>query len=87
VLSRAFEALRDFSMPVWLLPGNHDPLDAASIFDSQHFRESCPEHVHVLRTPGTHQVLPGVEVVAAPWSSKRPLRDLGRRCVRLAAAV
>jgi len=76
VLSRAFEALREFSMPVWLLPGNHDPLDAASIFDSQHFRESCPEHVHVLRTPGTHQVLPGVEVVAAPWSSKRPLSDL-----------
>lgn len=76
VLSRAFEALRTFSVPVWLLPGNHDPLDAASIFDSQQFRESCPGHVHVLRTPGTHRVLPGVEVVAAPWSSKRPLSDL-----------
>ncbi len=76
VLSRAFEALRAFSVPVWLLPGNHDPLDAASIFDSQQFRESCPAHVHVLRTPGIHKVLPGVEVVAAPWSSKRPLSDL-----------
>ncbi|CAA9348174.1 MAG: DNA double-strand break repair protein Mre11 [uncultured Nocardioidaceae bacterium] len=76
VLSRAFEALRDVSVPVWLLPGNHDPLDAASIFDSDQFRDMCPEHVHVLRTPGTHQVLPGVEVVAAPWSSKRPVTDL-----------
>jgi DNA repair exonuclease SbcCD nuclease subunit len=76
VLARAFEALREFTVPVWLLPGNHDPLDAASIFDSERFRDLCPEHVHVLRTPGIHQVLPGVEVVAAPWSSKRPLSDL-----------
>lgn len=76
VLSRAFEAMRDVPVPLWLLPGNHDPLNAASIFDSDRFRESCPDSVHVLRTPGTHQVAPGVEVVAAPWSSKRPISDL-----------
>jgi len=76
VLSRAFEALRDVPVPVWLLPGNHDPLDAASIFDSDRFRELCPDHVHVLRMPGIHQVAPGVEVVAAPWFTKRPLSDL-----------
>jgi DNA repair exonuclease SbcCD nuclease subunit len=76
VVARAFDALRDVPVPVWLLPGNHDPLDAASIYRSREFLDGCPEHVHVLDTPGVHQVADGVEIVAAPWFSKAPLSDL-----------
>jgi DNA repair exonuclease SbcCD nuclease subunit len=76
VVARAFDALREISVPVWLLPGNHDPLDAASIYRSREFVDGCPPHVHVLDTPGVHVVADGVEIVAAPWFSKAPLSDL-----------
>jgi len=76
VVSRAFEALGAFTVPVCLLPGNHDALDAASIYDDPSFTARVPDTVHVLRRPGIHRVMPGVEVVAAPWSSRRPGRDL-----------
>jgi DNA repair exonuclease SbcCD nuclease subunit len=76
VVARTFDALREVPVPVWLLPGNHDPLDAASIYRSREFVDGCPAHVHVLDTPGVHVVADGVEVVAAPWFSKAPLSDL-----------
>ena len=73
---RALEALRSVPVPVYLLPGNHDPLDAASIYRSEVFMAECPEHVTVLDRAGVHEVSPGVELVAAPWESKHPGRDL-----------
>lgn len=71
VLVRALEAFADVPVPVYLLPGNHDPLDAASIY-----RRALPPNVTVLDHAGVHPVSPGVELVAAPWTSKRPLSDL-----------
>jgi DNA repair exonuclease SbcCD nuclease subunit len=68
--------MRDVTVPIYLLPGNHDPLDAASIYRSQEFTDGCPAHVYVLDTPGRHVVREGVEIVAAPWFSKAPLSDL-----------
>ncbi|MGH3358650.1 MAG: metallophosphoesterase family protein [Nocardioidaceae bacterium] len=80
ILSRAFEALRQSTVPVYLLPGNHDPLDASSIYTSSEFRRGCPDHVHVLGCPGPHRVEASdgasVEIVAVPWFTKRPLADL-----------
>ncbi|WP_151525656.1 metallophosphoesterase [Serinicoccus kebangsaanensis] len=73
---RALDALRSVPVPVYLLPGNHDPLDAASIYRSELFLAERPEHVHVLEVAGAHEVSPGVELVAAPWESKHPGRDL-----------
>ena len=73
---RALEALADVSVPVFLLPGNHDPLDAASVFRSPTFLRGKPKHVTVLEDATPHEVTPGIEVIGAPWMSKRPLRDL-----------
>ena len=72
---RALDALREFSVPVHLLPGNHDPLDAASIYRSDAFLSAKPDGVHVLETPDAVEVAPGVELVGVPWTSKRPLSD------------
>lgn len=75
VVARACEALAAFRTPVLLLPGNHDPADAASVLRRADFVRRRPAHVTVLDTPGVHVVAPGVEVLAAPWRSKHPLTD------------
>ncbi|WP_298748974.1 metallophosphoesterase [uncultured Serinicoccus sp.] len=80
---RALEALRAVPVPVYLLPGNHDPLDAASVYSSDVFTRECPPHVHVLDAAGVHEVAPGLELVAAPWESKHPGRDLVGEAVDL----
>ncbi|MFK5635164.1 metallophosphoesterase [Ornithinimicrobium sp. LYQ103] len=72
---RALEALREVPVPVFLLPGNHDPLDAMSVYTSAVFTQEVPGHVTVL-TGGVHTVGGGVELVAAPWHGKHPGRDL-----------
>lgn len=87
VVSRTFEALREVPCPVYLMPGNHDPLDASSIYDSRAFLDGCPPQVHVLRSDAAVPVAAGVELVGAPWPTKRPLEDLvARATARLAPA-
>lgn len=76
VVARTFEALKSFTVPVVLVPGNHDPLDAFSIYNSSAFTAGLPEHVHVLRDASPMPIIDGVEIVGAPWLSKRPDKDL-----------
>jgi DNA repair exonuclease SbcCD nuclease subunit len=84
-LVRTLEALKQLPVPVFLLPGNHDPLDGASIFSTKEFRDA-PEHVIVIRdqTPIPVPGAEGVEVVGAPWRTRHPNADL---CAELAAAL
>lgn len=63
-------------VPFFLLPGNHDPLDASSVYRSPTFASCCPANVIVLTDAAPVTVRPGVELVAAPWTSKRPVTDL-----------
>jgi DNA repair exonuclease SbcCD nuclease subunit len=76
VISQSLEAMRSIGVPVYLLPGNHDPLDASSVYTSELFRAERPANVHVLAASGVHEVRPGLQLVAAPWRSKRPTTDL-----------
>ncbi|ROZ88897.1 metallophosphoesterase [Gordonia sp. OPL2] len=76
IIRRTLDILAGFAVPVYLLPGNHDPFDAAGIYRSRTFVQACPDNVVVLSTPGVHRVRDGVEVVAAPWSHKHPGTDL-----------
>lgn len=75
ILVRSLEAMGTIGLPVFLLPGNHDPLDAGSVYRSRTFEQSCPENVVVL---SSCEPLPisGVEILPAPWFTKRPLEDL-----------
>ncbi len=74
---RACEAMSSIDVPIYLLPANHDPLDASSVFATRLWRERKPANVYVLDGLGQPlQVRPGIEVVGAPWTSKRPLQDL-----------
>lgn len=76
VVSQSLEAMRAIGVPVYLLPGNHDPLDASSVYTSALFTSECPDNVTVLDRPGVHEVRQGLQIVAAPWRSKAPTTDL-----------
>ncbi|ORW26716.1 DNA repair exonuclease [Mycobacterium paraense] len=76
VIGQSLEAMRAIGIPVYLLPGNHDPLDASSVYTSALFTAERPDNVVVLDRAGVHEVGPGLEIVAAPWRSKAPTTDL-----------
>jgi DNA repair exonuclease SbcCD nuclease subunit len=76
VIGQSLEAMRAIGIPVYLLPGNHDPLDASSVYTSKLFSAERPDNVIVLDRAGAHEVRPGLEIVAAPWRSKAPTTDL-----------
>lgn len=78
-VERAMDALTPAEgtpVPVILLPGNHDPLDGASVWRRSDVRRARPGHVTVLESNEPVEVEPGLEVVGAPWRSKRPPGDL-----------
>ncbi|MGO9034788.1 metallophosphoesterase family protein [Mycobacterium sp.] len=76
VVSQSLEAMRAIGIPVYLLPGNHDPLDASSVYTSALFKAERPANVRLLDRAGLHEVRPGLQIVAAPWRSKAPTTDL-----------
>jgi DNA repair exonuclease SbcCD nuclease subunit len=83
-VTRALDALAEIEVPVYLLPGNHDPLEPGSVYRSPTFEARRPRQVTVLDTERPLALRPGVELVAAPWRSKRPEGDtVARACAGL----
>lgn len=85
VYRRAMDVLADAPCPVYLLPGNHDPLDAASIYAKEEFRSLATreEAPVIVLDDSEPRVIPGREdalapayVVGAPLKSKRASEDL-----------
>jgi DNA repair exonuclease SbcCD nuclease subunit len=74
-VARALEALKDVPVPVYILPGNHDPLNAASVYRSSTFIDRKPAHVHVVENAIPLKVGDDLELVGAPWLSKRPVAN------------
>ncbi len=74
VITRALDAMRDFEVPLLILPGNHDPLDAASVYRSRAFAERAPDAVTVI-ADATPIAIGGLDVVGAPWTARRPGMD------------
>jgi DNA repair exonuclease SbcCD nuclease subunit len=64
--------------PVFLVPGNHDPLTSESIWAPGHpFRKDLPDWVHVVdRDNFTYELPPDVVLYASPCRSKAGEKDL-----------
>lgn len=64
--------------PVFLLPGNHDPLTDASVYHANHpFRRGLPEWVHVVDRDDYECALsPEATLYAAPCRSQAGSKDL-----------
>ena len=77
VITRAFEKMAAIStVTFYLLPGNHDPLDASSVYRSSTFIARQPDNVKVLDGSAPVQAVPGVELIPVPWPNKHPVTDL-----------
>ncbi len=70
-IARALEALKEVPVPVWIIPGNHDPLNEASVFLSSSFIQGKPNHIEVITDVSPIQIGENLELVGAPWLSKR----------------
>jgi DNA repair exonuclease SbcCD nuclease subunit len=77
IIVRTIEALKEFKVPVYLVPGNHDVDSPGALWTTSDITTTLPELVRVVRLSDVISV-PGVnaEVVGVPWPSKRPDRDL-----------
>jgi DNA repair exonuclease SbcCD nuclease subunit len=71
-IRQTLEAMSASRVPIYILPGNHDPLDTASAYDKSEFRNGKPDCVTVIRNNSPITVSPGFEIVGVPWTSKRP---------------
>ena len=80
VVSRAVDALGAFTVPVFILPGNHDPLDASSVYRSSAFADRCPPNVRVIDS-AEPVTIGGIELVGAPWHAKNPGHDPAERAM------
>ena len=84
-VSQSLEAMRAIGVPVYLLPGNHDPLDARRCTPARCSSPSAPTTSRCSTAPACFEVRPGLEIVAAPWRSKAPTTDLAAAVLRRAA--
>lgn len=66
------------SRPIFLLPGNHDPLVPASVYHADHsFRRALPAWVHVVdRNDFKYKLSPDAVLYAAPCRSRAGQQDL-----------
>ncbi len=80
VVSRAVDALGAFTVPVFILPGNHDPLDASSVYRSSAFADRCPPNVRIIDS-AEPVTIGGIELVGAPWHAKNPGHDPAERAM------
>ena len=81
-VTRTLEALRNVPVPVFLLPGNHDPLDNSSIFLTEEFQSAADNIIVLTDTqPRSISRWPEVEVIGAPWLTKHPSHDLCRQLI------
>lgn len=67
--------LEQCSLDIYLLPGNHDPLTADSIYWRPTLVNNLPDNVHILTTYDRVQPLTGVIILPAPCFERKSNND------------
>jgi len=72
-IDRVLDALRETSIPVLVLPGNHDPLRPGGVWDRRRWQEG-PENIQLLKEQAP-VILEQAVLYACPLRQKRSRRD------------
>ena len=67
----ALEAMAECTVPVLLLPGNHDALTAGSVYRTKAFVDNKPANVTVLEASEVIE-LDSIRIVPATWQTRKP---------------
>ena len=74
-LRKAFDMMAEIPVPVYLLPGNHDPLTPDALYRTERWRREAPSNVHVLATQEPIVVREGVTLFGCPLLERHTLSD------------
>lgn len=74
-LRKSFEAMGEIPVPVYLLPGNHDPLTPDALYRGDLWRRECPRNVHVLGSREPVVAREGVVLFGCPLFERSTLGD------------
>lgn len=72
---QTFDALSAYPVPVYLLPGNHDPYTPDSLFSGDLWKRECPDNVHVLASTTPVDVADGTILLPCPLLNRAALED------------
>lgn len=74
---RAFDMFRSFEVPVYVLPGNHDPLQAGAVWDLDPWKSAVGSNgnVHLLHSPAPLEIGNGVTLFPCPVYRKNSTRN------------
>lgn len=78
---------RQPGLPVFLLPGNHDPYSGPECVWERTLFQKAPAHVRVLKQSQSVELRPGVFLLASPLLQKRSTNDPSQVLAGLAAAL
>ena len=67
--------MREMRVPVYLLPGNHDPFTPDALYRGDVWRRECPSNVHVLGSQAPVVVRDGVVLLPCPLLERHTLGD------------
>ena len=76
-MDRALDTIDALPVPVYLLPGNHDPLIPGAALE----RAGQRENITVLADSAPVEVRPGVEVIGAPLLARTATEDLAAKAI------
>src|SRR6267378_5752005 len=72
---RAFEMLESVAIPVYVLPGNHDPLMPGGVWDRPPWSNLADNRLYLFREKKPFQVAPGLLILPCPVFRRTSLND------------
>lgn len=74
-LRQTFDVMRDMRVPIYLLPGNHDPITPDALYRGDLWSRECPGNVHVLGSRDPIVIREGVVLLPCPLIERHTLGD------------
>jgi DNA repair exonuclease SbcCD nuclease subunit len=75
IVNKTLEQINKFSIPIFLLPGNHDYVNPSTIWTNPEFIDKLSGNITVVNKTEPYPVEElGIEIIGFPWTSKDPAK-------------